>query len=481
MAQGVVLVLADFAQGVDAVREVPVNVVKEQGLVADLVNRAGAPSGGIVAVGQTVLAPDRINLGLGEAAYEQGAANAAELCDQPALHVIACIQGARVRAAYGEHGLCQVAGAVVAVLGDRAFGVAELGDAIELVVAPGRTAVLGVGGGAHRGQQGGAAEVEQCRCSNHCGVAHALRQVAVGVIDFFCQIAFGIDFCRNLSLAVEYQAGRHVGGACRRQQLGQGPTGAQRRCGGGRVGDAATELSGAVVAQLGQVAFGVERGAQQTIGVIEVAAQAVGCGVEGWRDAQRRRGAAQTGRADEVGVTNRGHDTGGAIVLGGGHRTLGIDGLAQAVGRVIGVPGFAVACGLGRAHAGQARSDGNASNRNQAGCVHGSGIGDRLRELVVLVVDVLGQAAVAVYVGYFASSLVVQQPIAHAAGVLCHDQAVVGIIGVEGAAQNTRCHTALLHADQAPGLVIAACAAQAVGIADRRLVAGVVVAGGGGL
>jgi hypothetical protein len=118
------------------VAEASVEVVEEEGLEAVLIDRGDPPSGRVVGVGEPVLGPDGVDLGLGQASGQEGAPFSGELSDEPPLDVEAGVEASNLRLAEGDRRIGQVAERVVGELGDRAFGVGLLGDAVEQVVGP---------------------------------------------------------------------------------------------------------------------------------------------------------------------------------------------------------------------------------------------------------------------------------------------------------------------------------------------------------
>ena len=179
---------------------------------------------------------------------------------------------------------------------------------------------------------------------------------------------------------------------------------------------------------------------------------------------------------------HRGHHARGAVVLDLRYRPLLVHRLAQPVGPVVGAPRLAVVRVrhrtqvLGRIYRTQFGVGGLSVDVYQNAHIHRRGVSNALGDLVVLVVNVFGQTAVAVNIGHLATGVVIRHPMAHARGILRHDQPVVGIVKIQRRSQIGRLRTALLHTEQTPSQVVRAGAAQTVGQRDRDFSSGSVIA-----
>lgn len=400
----------------------------EVGLPPVRLRGAGAPSHGVVAVVCAVLGPDGVDLGAAHVVVEQGGADGAQFSGQPSLQVVAGQQVTDFFCSRCVFGGDAVAGGVVAVAGDAALGVGLRDQAVVDVVVVALHLILRIGRGPYCGQR---VLVAGARCR---GVADDARRVAVAVVAGFGQVALAVDDADGLAAVVAQRAFDDVAGVVRR-----GPQFGQRSCGAlvcrGRrgVADGAGLLSGVVVENFGQKAFGVECAAQQVV-FVEVAHASV-------LSVRRRSDVVVRGRfterldVDRGGVARRSDQLSGLVVLHRGDGALRIDFFAQAPGGVVGAPGQVIRRVGGGTDVGQRRERGCAVGRRQSGGRDGCGVGARARQLPGAVVAVFGQSALCVDVGLSAPSGVVEQVLPVAERVFRQDQAAGLVVAVAGDAQ----------------------------------------------
>ena len=201
------------------------------------------------------------------------------------MHVVPGIQAADLGRIDRQAGLNQVANTVVDVLGQGAFSVGFLRDAVERIKDAGGRAVQRTGARPHARRRGGRQDVEH---ADGGGVPGGLRKIAIGVVHHFGEVALAINLAGHLAARIVEagcldvilvvgsgkQRAEISGLPGQRQPAGDAGLAGEARHGAG-IPEAAGLLVCPVVAVFGQVAFTVDGGAQQAVLVVDVVGPSV--------------------------------------------------------------------------------------------------------------------------------------------------------------------------------------------------------------
>src|SRR5207253_2901858 len=168
-----------------------------------------------------------------------------------------------------------------------------------------------------------------------------------------------------------------------------------------------------------------------------------------------------------VGMTYRVGQTIGTVIEALCNGAFFVHRFNQATGGIVEVPDAGIVAAGGGAEAGQTDVGRLAIGVDQGGqvrCADRRGVGHRVDDLVVGVVDIFGEAAVGFDGGDLAADGIVQAVGLDAGGVLTHAQAARRIVKILGLAQ--RGAVALQDADQLAVGVIGTGGDEAVGLGD---------------